>query len=155
MAARLKGSVLSKGGVWALLLASVGISAAFGQDIGWGPTVSGLRVGVAIGSTELSVVFENVAVVRQDLLMEQQPGGYAFSIRAVEGPHGEQFPVRSAVDPGGLGRLVPIGLVIPIVVSIPPGRMYEVKMPLKILLAIAPGDAGLESLLQQGYGPVR
>ena len=83
--------------------------------------------------------------------MEQQPGGYAFSIRAVEGPHGEQFPVGSAVDPGGSGRLVPIGLVIPIVVSIPPGRMYEVRMPLRILLAIAPGDAGFESLLQQGY----
>jgi hypothetical protein len=130
------------------------------DDISWGSTVSGMRVGVALGQgsggRELRVVFANMARMQQSLLVAEQGGGvpstgYAFDIRAQGGPDGKEHEISYWVD-GGLGRIVPIGLQIPYVAAVPAGRMYELNLPVKLLFQIARGgDIGLESMLRQGY----
>ena len=125
-------------------------------DISWGSTVSGMRVGVALGQgssgRELRVVFANMAPTQQSLVIAMQPSaGYTFDIRAQGGPDGKEHEISSWVD-GGLGRIVPIGLRIPYVAAVHAGRMYELNLPLKLLFQMARGgDIGLESMLRQGY----
>jgi hypothetical protein len=134
----------------------------YAEDISWGATVSGMRVGINIGDgtvgKELRVAFENRVAMQQSLLVAQQGGhpppaiAYVFDIHAVGGPNGAaDYPIFYWVD-SGLGQLVPIGLVSPIVAAVPAGRTYQVSIPLKLLFRIAKGDNnGLEDLLHQGY----
>jgi len=143
--------------VFALLLLNGGLPRLLADDINWGGTVSGMRVGVALGQgsggQELRVVFANMAPTEQSLVIATygRGFGYYFNIRAQGGPDGKEHEISNWVD-AGLGHIVPIGLIIPYVVAVPPGRMYELNLPLKLLLQMARGgDIGLESMLRQGY----
>jgi hypothetical protein len=116
-----------------------------------------MRVGVAlgqgIGGRELRVVFANMAPTQQSLVIAMQAPsfGYHFGIRAQGGPDGKEHEISNWVD-GGLGRIVSIGLQTDYVAAVPPGRMYELNLPLKLLFQMARGgDIGLESMLLQGY----
>jgi hypothetical protein len=130
------------------------------DHISWGSTVSGMRVGVALGQgsggRELRVVFANMAPTQQSLVIAEQGGGvpstgYYFAIRAQGGPDGKEHEISYWVD-GGLGHIVPIGLRTDYVAAVPAGRMYELNLPLKLLFQMARGgDIGLESMLRQGY----
>jgi len=143
-----------------LFLFTLGSARLLADDISWGSTVSGMRVGVALGQgsagKELRVVFANMAPTQRSLLIAQQGGrapstAYAFAIHALGGPDGKEYVIFYWVD-GGLGRLVPISLVAPYVAAIPSGRMYEVDIPLKLLFKTERGgNMGLESMLRQGY----
>jgi hypothetical protein len=125
-------------------------------DINWGPTVAGLRLGVSLiqgAEPELHIVYANLSATEQTLLVAVAGGFtvYEFEIWAQMGPGKEEHQIFSW-GPNDFGRVIPISLQAPQIATIPPGRMYEIRIPLKQLFeSHRGGDVPLENLLRQGY----
>jgi hypothetical protein len=142
--------------VASLFLLGFDSSSFCAADISWGPTVAGLRLGVSLtqgAEPELHIVYANLSAAEQTLLVAEAASitAYEFEIWAQMGPGKEEHRVFSW-GPNGLGRVVPISLRSPQIDTVPPGRTYEIRIPLKQLFEIhRGGDVPLETLLRQGY----
>ena len=124
---------------------------SFGADeIAWGSTVKGMRLGIGFGPAsfepELRVLFDNFSPEAHEVLFGHYVGtGIAVDFRFIatspDGKKHEGFEVNS---------FKPIaGLVLPAVERLAPGDTHEWRFPLKNIICTEPGDLTFDALVKQ------
>jgi hypothetical protein len=122
------------------------------DDVAWGSTVNGLRLGVAFGSNPskptLRVSLQNVGSEFRDVVIAHEAGGPIYdSLKFIATtPDGKRLELLHRSLYTAIA-----GLVLPFSVGLNAGAIHELQFPLTDIIYASRTTETLDALVKQGY----